>query len=104
MSKPQFKFSITYDLTTPESSEIGDFAESGFEVEPRTGSLENISGWICRRSFNAYIEVCGKRLTAYEPSYCIDYGRAIDKQLALHIEGRPSHLKRIATMLNNGSL
>ena len=35
-------YSITYDLTTPESRELGSFEESGYIVEPTEGELQDI--------------------------------------------------------------
>lgn len=35
-------YSITYDLSTPESRELGSFEESGYIVEPTEGELQDI--------------------------------------------------------------
>jgi len=40
--KMKIKYSITYSTITPESCEIGDFEDTGFEIEPTTDDLDSI--------------------------------------------------------------
>ncbi len=42
---PKFEVSITYSTTTPESVEVGDFEDTGFEVEPEPATLEDIRNY-----------------------------------------------------------
>ena len=39
----RYKYSITYDVVTPESAEQGDFADTGFETEDAEGTLLEIA-------------------------------------------------------------
>lgn len=39
--------SITYDVVTPESAEEGDYAESGFELEPQSITPDEIYAALC---------------------------------------------------------
>lgn len=66
-------YSITYDVVTEESAEIGDFAESGFSVEPTTATFRELVECIRSRGVE-YLEcwriqhTCwnGLRITHFE--------------------------------------
>lgn len=42
----KFELAITFELVTPESCEVGDFEETGYEVETHIGTLEDIVDYV----------------------------------------------------------
>lgn len=82
-------YSITYDVTTPESAEQGDYAEYGFEVEPtplEPGDLRRLIG-----EFRRAVEASsshprpGDWWTEHDGS--IDLRTCAETRRSLHIDG-----------------
>lgn len=97
--KTLFKVSQTYQTVTPESCEVGDFEDSGFEYQDYDMSLRDVLREI-KDSGQEYIELINdKELRIYGFTYTIDYKTGEDKTTCLHIYGKPSHLKRLHALI-----
>ena len=78
--------SITYDVTTPESAEQGDFAETGFEREPApmtlretVQALDNYGG--------IYVQTHPHGLASYAEDGVENYRTGENTRYAVHVKG-----------------
>lgn len=96
--KTLFKVSQTYSTVTPESCEVGDFEDSGFEYQDYDMSLRDVLREI-KDNGTESIELLNNELRIYGFTYTIDYKTGEDKTTCLHICGKPSHLKRLKNII-----
>lgn len=109
-SKPSdlFRLSVTYDIVTPESAEVGDHAESGFEYEPRAASLSDVLSalkeYYC---FENYSE-SGSSLSLYCTDPSENYRTGERTYHAVHVCGSERSMMRLRAALkaltNNNKL
>ncbi len=108
LRRNRFLVSRTYDVVTPESASIGDFAESGFVHEARETDLEDIlstlrSDFGCFE-FNCYpvTSIRGNTVSLYETDGTENYRTGENTREALHIEASPRVIQRLIRLLSRG--
>jgi len=92
------KYSITYQVVTPESAEIGDFEDTGFLVENDEDDLRYI---ICKAKGLGIVSRSQNDLTHWWESEDpgINYQTGEQTYYNLHINCTPSSFKRINNLL-----
>lgn len=88
-----YKVSKTYSIVTPESTEHGDYAETGWEFEQRDMDLEETMHEIRELGYfeNFQPNSLEQSLYAIEPDS--DYRTGEDTYYALHIEASEMEMK-----------
>lgn len=96
-----FRVSVTYNVVTPESSEFGDFAESGFEVKPHAASLKAVL-----ELFEKHIGHCenfvdgSTNQSLYETDGSVNYRTGAETHRTLHVTGSPRVMRRLNALLS----
>lgn len=73
------RFSVTYDIVTPESAECGDYEESGFVLE--SGTFRD--AWSELGDYATYASAVDRIIINSE--YHIDYATGAEESRTLHI-------------------
>jgi len=89
----KFKVSKTYQVITPESAEIGDHADQGFEYENNEFTLRELLKEIENGGF---VENSGRWLSTVDPER--DYQTGEETFYNLHIETSERNYERICKL------
>lgn len=103
--KRKYFFTVgqTFSEVTPESAELGDWSDHGWEREP---SKEWTIAEILREIKNQGVEHIsdnGSSLDVYGHFYTSCYRTGTDRQECLHIGGAPRNIRRLLKFLKKGA-
>ena len=93
-----FYISISYSEITPESAQLSDFSETGFDNYGYFGTLRDAlkaiedNGW-------EDIQNNGTALTVYGNFYTSDYSTGTDRQECIHVTGPKRAVERLFKLL-----
>lgn len=96
--KSLFKVSKTYSKVTPESCELGDYSETGFEWEETSYNLQDLLHEV-RDIGIASISHYDGHCTVYGYDFTSNYKTGESCQYALHIDCSERVLKRLLKIL-----
>lgn len=98
--KALFTVSQTFDEVTPESAEIGDFSDSGFEIEETTDyRLTDLINLINEQGVQ-HIQINGESMSIYGNNFTECYKTATEKTLTVHVKAKVRNIKRIEYIIN----
>lgn len=98
--KTQYTVSQTYQTVTPESAELGDFEDQGYEFEDYDMTISDVLREL-REQGNEYLELFGDELRIYGWTYTIDYKTGEDKTRCLHVYGKKRNLERLKKIIES---
>lgn len=99
---PRFIVAVTYSNTTPESTEYGDYAETGYLQKEALYSLKQVLSKVS--DFGPIENFCktSTNQSLYSSSgYTIDYSTCTDLYECLHISGPKKAMLRLNRILKN---
>lgn len=81
---PKFEVSVTYSTVTPESAEEGDFADTGFVVEPEPATLEDVMSYA--EEYGILPRTPGDWTDWWDSGFHVtDYGTGEETEYGLHV-------------------
>ena len=94
-----FNVSVTYDVVSPESAEVGDFEETGFEREPEDMTLRDTISLIRNYAPFDSPQVRGTSLTLYQADGDTNYRTGEVTRYAVHVEASTHNITRLLTFI-----
>jgi hypothetical protein len=95
-----FRLSVTFDVVTEESAAHGDYADSGFEVEPHAASLscviDTLKEYYCFENYHKCDHV-----SLYCSNSTEDYRTGDSTYYAVHIDGSSRAMKHFHSMIQS---
>lgn len=97
--KKLFSVGQTYSETTPESAALGDYSDTGWEIETSNDwTLKDIVRAVRDQGCD-HIQGHGSYLYIYGWTYTPCYKTGTDRQLCLHIASSPRAIKRLEKII-----
>ena len=95
-----FIVGVTYDDVTPESAEVGDFEESGWERETQVYTLSEVLRLIEEYYVSENFQENSNSQSLYtSDSTTIDYSEGRERTYGVHIESTPKAMRRLNKIL-----
>lgn len=96
-----FVVSKTYDVTTPESAEVGDYEDSGFDFEPEPMTLREVVYEVKKLGAIDSAEAYGGNMSLYESDGDVNYRTGAETRHALHVRAPENALRRLKEVLKD---